>query len=1778
MPRRRREISRWTVVAAAATLSAGLVAANPAPASAAALDAPASASALAGRRLIAVTWTAPPSGVTVARYRASAGNEYCDLVGPFSGPLTCTINNLAANTTYTPSVVACPNASTSNSTDCSAPRNANAVKTGPPGTPLAPTVAFSGDPNTVKLDWTAPDPGAGIQSYRITPTPATGLTGTCGSLVAGDVTTCTFGGLTNDTSYTFRVTAVGVTNSTGTTGTSPAGAASAAKVAGPPHQVDKPTVTRDSNTAVTVSFAKPLGGQALAGYTVTGTADGSTRTCTAPADATSCQVTNLDPAKSYTFTVVANGESAAAGSSPASLASDPIKPGLPAVPATPTVELGATEGKVTVLWEAPDPIAGGAVTTYTVTSQPTDNGTPLVDTACTGIAGTRTSCDFSGLQDGKNYRFRVTATNAAGTAVSEWSDPVVSQAPAVPNAPTVTLGNAPGKVKLAWTPQTTGGPVVFYTVRAIPSAGTQAAGCGFDLTTPTCEISGLTPGTAYKFTVTAVGDLGSRTSAESAEIIPDKPGAPATADVALTGPGAAQVTWTEPAPGGGVVASYTVVAETAGEDPIVGCEETEDLVCAFDELDPAKEYEFTVVATNAAGSTDKVATATGIPSEPQNVQAVLTTDQTESVTATWETPTQNTATRYRVTAWAGDEPTEHTCITDALTCDVENLDAATAYTFVVRAFNQLGGTDAVATADALVPNKPGAPGSPKATVTGPGTVLVTWVVPANNSGGAVEHYEVTGADADDVATVSNCMDVAADGTLECEFTGLEEAKSYTFTIAAANAAGSTPATVGPVRAAAPGKPVVSGVVLGHNDAGAATVTVSWTPAEGGDVAGWLVTATPASGDASEQCQQAAVSATSCVLTGLRADTSYTFTVTAVNEADSVASEPSDPALVVAKPGAPTTVAAVLVADTPGAAKVTWDSPLDGTGGAVATYAVTAVDPAGATVQGKGCPSVAAGATRECSFTGLDTTKAYTFKVSATNGAGSTAASTTTALVPDKPAAPATVSVTLEAPGTAGVSWPKSGGGVVTKYTVGVYAPQGGDDTLPDPCEVVGPDTNRVCVFPGLEQEVLYTFVVTAENAAGSSFKASAGFVPNRPNPPFLQSLEVISASAVRLKWTAPEPGGPVASYTVTAYDSSAPDVPLELDYCAEVPSSTLTCDFGGLDPAKTYDFTVRANGPGGGQSDESYRFEKITTAPPAKPAVPDVAWAGANSVRVSWDAPTSGGPVDYYTVTSNPAVPGLSDCQTGGMDEDGFVGGSCVVDRLISGTSYSFRVVAHGTADRNVASDLSSTIVAGPPDAPERPTAVPGAATNAVVVSWTAPSPGAGIAGYTVRSLPDGFGCATTSRDVTTCTVTGLDAAARYQFRVQANGVGDSGNSAFGPASEVIVPRAPGKPYDVNVAAGDKEIQVSWTKPAQGADRAASYKATTTPGDFSCTTTAAEDPECTITGLTNGTSYRVNVVAVAAGTAGQSAPSVSSARVRPTAGAPGSPTGVTAAPRSGGAWVTWTAPANMGDGIAGYQARAVHGAETFTCTSRADLGCGITGLTNGTAYTVSVVTIGKFASGYSAPATASAAVTPRRAPGAPTIVSVTPGVRSLTVQWRASTDAGDGLAGFTASVAGPAESTCTVSGTTATSCTVVNLAPGDYSVTVQANGRVTGVVSDPSVRSEGKALLAAAPTLSSTLPGTIAGTLTVSPESAARGGKVTVTGTGFAPHTGVALGLYPGLARLGNFATNGDGAFTAEVTIPATFAAGTGKTLLAGGQTSATSTAVRYAKAMIEVK
>lgn len=162
----------------------------------------------------------------------------------------------------------------------------------------------------------------------------------------------------------------------------------------------------------------------------------------------------------------------------------------------------------------------------------------------------------------------------------------------------------------------------------------------------------------------------------------------------------------------------------------------------------------------------------------------------------------------------------------------------------------------------------------------------------------------------------------------------------------------------------------------------------------------------------------------------------------------------------------------------------------------------------------------------------------------------------------------------------------------------------------------------------------------------------------------------------------------------------------------------------------------------------------------------------------------------------------------------------------------------------------------------------------------------------------------------------------------------------------------PDAPGDLQVSPGDRRLDVDWTAPAGNGGTVASYTATLSPGGGTCTVNVPTTA-CAFTGLTNGVSYSVSVVATSE--VGGSPPATGTGI--PTDHLPSAPTGVVATASHGQVDVSWSAPADDGGSpVTGYTATATPddaGLPTRTCSASGSP-CTVTGLVDGAPYTVTV--------------------------------------------------------------------------------------------------------------------------------------------------------------------------------------------------------------------------------
>ena len=323
-------------------------------------------------------------------------------------------------------------------------------------------------------------------------------------------------------------------------------------------------------------------------------------------------------------------------------------------------------------------------------------------------------------------------------------------------------------------------------------------------------------------------------------------------------------------------------------------------------------------------------------------------------------------------------------------------------------------------------------------------------------------------------------------------------------------------------------------------------------------------------------------------------------------------------------------------------------------------------------------------------------------------------------------------------------------------------------------------------------------------------------------------------------------------------------------------------------------------------------------------------------------------------------------------------------------------------------------VVVTPPSAPTVVAATAGDAQ--VALTWTAPTStgGSAITGYEVTPYIGAAAQAPITFNSTALsqTVTGLVNGTTYTFTVAGKNAAGAG-APSGPSAAVTptgAAVAPGAPTGVSGTPGNAQVVLSWTAPTSaGTQPIDGYVVTPYIGASAQTATTFNSTATirTVAGLVNGTAYTFRVAARSTvGTGAQSAPT---AAITPRT-VPSPPLSVAAVAGPNQAVVSWSTPnSNGGSAITGYTVIPAIGgvAQTPIVYNASATSRTITGLTNGTTYTFTVVA--RNVAGSSSASGPSVPVTPQptpAVPGAPTGLGGFASTGQVTLSWTAPASSG----------------------------------------------------------------------------------------------------------------------------------------------------------------------------
>ncbi|MEY2966032.1 MAG: hypothetical protein RLY50_82 [Actinomycetota bacterium] len=622
-------------------------------------------------------------------------------------------------------------------------------------------------------------------------------------------------------------------------------------------------------------------------------------------------------------------------------------------------------------------------------------------------------------------------------------------------------------------------------------------------------------------------------------------------------------------------------------------------------------------------------------------------------------------------------------------------------------------------------------------------------------------------------------------------------------------------------------------------------------------------------------------ATTAVVTGLVNGVAHWFRVRAVNQVGT--SEPSS--VVTATPFVPSPPSAPRwPSATAGFERVSlrWSTPYSNGGSAVVDYVIEQSTDLGGTWT---TVPDAVSSTTSAVVTSLAGGVTHTFRISAVNGAGVGLASAAVSATPwtyTAPSAPRNLAANARVQ-SAFVSWTSpatTGGATVTSYVID-WSVDGGTTWNGERSVTSG---YRWTTLTGLTGGVAHLVRVRAVNSIGTSPAATTSVTPLPPVAPSAPRSLYVSAGyeMATLYWSRPSNSGTTAVsgyYVEWSTDAGATWTRGEI-----VTGSRLRQTITGLEGGREHRFRVIAvNSVGESAPSQIYT---VTVRGFSAPSSPRNMYGFANSTTafLSWSTPSQNG---------GSAITGYSVWLSTDAGVTWSSAGDVVAPRrnirifgLAPNVAHQFRVTASNKYGESAPSSVVSVTprVWGSPNPPSTVSAsVDGALVN---VTWSAvTSSYSPVTDYVVEYSSNYSGLWRTYDDgvstATRATLVGMTPDVPVSVRIRAvNRYGTSPASGVVTVTPVSSPVAPSAPMSVVASAGDQRAFVTWSAPASnGGAAVASYTATASPGGASC---AVEVTSCTVTGLSNGTSYTFTVTATnSAGTSPSSDPSEA---VTPTPG------------------------------------------------------------------------------------------------------------------------------------------------------------------------------------------------------------------------------------------------------------------------------------------------------
>lgn len=1343
--------------------------------------------------------------------------------------------------------------------------------------------------------------------------------------------------LTNGTTYAVRIRAV-----------NPAGSSPASSSAsGTPSRVaDAPTISaiEPSSSRLRVSYTAPTfdGGAVITNYQYS-INDGSTWTALNPVSTSgSFSITGLTNARAYPIRVRAVNIRGAGAPSSAVSGTPATTPGAPTISA-----INPSNGQLSVAFTA-GADNGAAPTNYEYS---VDDGASWIARSPASISS---PVVITGLTNGDTYPVRLRSVNSQGSGgASAASDGTPATTPSAPTIVSVTPGN--NRLTVEVTSGATGGASItnyeYSTDNGISWTTRTPASAASPIV-----IGGLTNGTSYQVRARAVNSQGSGTQSAATSGRPaTTPGAPVINGI--TGdPGQISVAFSAPSSdGGSSITNYEFSTDGGTTWTLRNPASTTSPVVVTGLID-GTVYSVKVRGVNAQGSGSASATVEGTPvNTPGNptINRIISGSGSLKIDFSAAPARGAVVTNYEYsldngTSWVTLDPA---AVTSPIT--VNNLTNGTTYQVKVRGVNSRGSGLASASVSGTPSAPPAAPtisGIQVGNVSGSLSIAFT----AGNSGGASitdTEYSVDGG---------TSWTSASSATSPVIVTGLTNGTSYSVKLRSVNVRGagaaSTAMTGTPIWA--PGAPSLTSVSGANQtltlyfgaptDTGGSTVTNYAYSTDGGTT--W-VTRSPAS------------ISRPLTISALTNGTAYNVMVRGINAYGQGTASNSIGAKPATVPGAPTITS---VTGTNTSLTVAFTAPSDDGGEAVSSYEYS-ID--NGQVWKTRSPLSSA---TPLVISGLTNATDYTVKLRAVNVQGPGAESTGNVGRPaGAPNAP-TISGITSMNGGLSVAYVagSDNGATITNFE---YSTDNGVTwETRSPASSASP-----LEISNLTNGTSYRVKIRAINSQGSGVESAATTaVPaTTPSATTIDSVSPLDGALAVIVSDGDTGGAEITSYKYSTNNGVT---------WTATPTNSQTFNIPSLLNGSSYAVKVRAvNRMGDGEP--SSATSAIPSRTPFAPTISSIA-PGNGRLTIAF---TEGGNGGSATTTLRYSLNGGT---TWTSRSSVSTASPLVIDGLTNGTSYNIKlqmVNANGNGDPSLPTAGTPSTV---PDAPSIASITSGNRSLTVAVTAPANNGGTDILNYEY-SLDNGSTWTTESSAVSTgsFTISSLTNGTRYAVKIRALNARGFGSAST--ATNATPSTTPSMPAIKSVTPGDQLVVLEFALGASGGSPITNIEYSIDDGtNWTTRSPASLTSPLTIAGLSNGVTYPIRLRAVNANGSG-----ISSRSSGTPATVPDSPTITRVVPGNGTLTVEFESPAdNGGAEITNYAYSVDGGTLVVLSPVQVESPFTISGLDNGTDYSIELLAINNQGNGSRSTAVVQS---PATTPGAPTLSSPTVSDQTLTLNY-----------------------------------------------------------------------------------------------------------------------------------------------------------------------------------